>query len=144
MGLSLPVFQQDTCESLQINCASLNSTVECYVFPNSTEAGKWTAWSSFSPSSANAATIAVCPKLTTCLFSMTPNSETATAYSLQARSESQPILISVGKFSWPLSSVLYHRIRVFFVYRRHSTYGIFSNISTFLDSRLDFRGRRFS
>ena len=107
VGLGLSDLQLRSCKAAFFSCASARTTsppVECHIFPNSTEAAKWTS----SYDLARAVTIADCPKSRACSTYVVPSNRTSSAY-LQVRSSGisssssgptsvENIVVSAGNF----------------------------------------------
>ena len=86
VGLGLYDTQLAPCELVRFTGFSPIGKVSFYLFPDSTQAGKWTSYSSLTPRSAGATVLDGCSKTTLCTVLYRPTADSTGAVYLQSRS----------------------------------------------------------
>lgn len=92
--------QWDSCGSVRISCFVPGAGVSCYLFPNSSEASRWSAANLLSPAQAGAESLGGCANDTLCSFPYSPSRSSRAVY-LYTRRRERPafgnVTVTAGK-----------------------------------------------
>ena len=80
IGLGILDAQLAPCEVVRFTGFSPGGEVSFYLFPDSTQAGKWTDYSSLTPKSAGADVLDGCTKTTLCTIQYKPTNKSGAVY----------------------------------------------------------------
>lgn len=86
VGWGIYDSQLQSCSLVRFTCYSPGGGLSCYLFPNSTEAGKWTYRGYLTPKGAGALALGGCTKSTSCTIPYRPSDRLDAIY-LQTREQ---------------------------------------------------------